>query len=192
MIDWNGKAEVKVDEQADESEILKYFTDIFKSKKTEKHPKLDSIMCDIDSYEMHIPILDRIPSMEELDVAIKRIGSGVSLDGLPPKVVQILPTSMKEVIVHLMQRVFFGEYPNEWTKQVLNSIKKDNHTPEDPKLRGIAIGMLLCRLYDIIIDERFRSWYTPNFEQAGGREGQGCPFQLLVMIILFIMLKKME
>ena len=133
---------------------------------------------------MHIPILDQIQSMEELNVAIKRIGSGVSLDGLPPKVVQILPTSMKEVIVHLIQRVFFGEYPNEWTKQVLNSLKKDGHTPEDPKLRGIAIGLLLCRLYDIIIDERFRTWYTPNFEQAGGREGQGCPFQLFMMIIL--------
>ena len=83
-----------------------------------------------------------------------------------------------------MQKVFFGEYPNEWTKQVLNSIKKDGHTPEDPKLRGIAIGTLLCLYYDIIIDERFKSWYSPNYEQAGCRDLKGCPFQLFMMIIL--------
>ena len=184
MIDWKGKVEVKIEEPAEESEILRYFRDIFQSKKTENHPKINSIICDIDSYDMHIPILDRVPSMEELDVAIKRIGSGISLDGIPPQAVHILPPSMKELIVILMQKVFFGEYPNEWTKQVLNSIKKDGHTPEDPKLRGIAIGPLLCRLYDIIIDERFKSWYTPNYEQAGCRDLQGCPFQLFMMIIL--------
>ena len=74
MIDWKGKAEVKIEEPAEESEILRYFRDIFQSKKTENHPKINSIICDIDSYDMHIPILDRVPSMEELDVAIKRVG----------------------------------------------------------------------------------------------------------------------
>ena len=147
MIDWKGKAEIQPEEQADEREIMNYFKDIFQSKKTENHPKINSIMCDVESCDLYIPILDDMPTMEELEKAIARIGSGVSLDGIPPSAVRILPLSMKELILSLIQRVFFGDYPDEWTKQILHSIKKDGHTPENPKLRGIAIAPLLARLY---------------------------------------------
>ena len=184
MIDWKGKAEVKADETANECEMLKYFTGIFQSTKTKTHPTVSTTFCDLESYDTYIPILDDIPSMLELLVAMKRLGKGVSLDGIPPSIVNILPMSMKEVILSMIQRVFFGQYPDEWTKQILHSLKKDGHTPSDPKLRGIAIAPLLCRLYDIIIDERFCSWYMPNSEQAGFRPKQGCSLQIFMLLLL--------
>ena len=118
-------------------------------------------------------ILDDIPKMEELNKAMQLIGTGISIDGIPPNVAKILPHSMKEVILDLVKKVFFHEYPDEWTKQILHSIKKDGHAANDPTLRGIAIAPFLCRLYDIIIDMRFCAWYISIYEQSGFRPGLG-------------------
>ena len=52
-----------------------------------------------------------------------------------------------------------------------------------PKLRGIAIAPILGRLYDRILDARFQKWYTPNLEQVGFRLGQGCLFQIFVLVL---------
>ena len=127
--------------------------------------------------------------MEELETAYKELGTGISIDGLPTKIVQFFPKSMKEIILHLIVEVFFGEYPSEWALQILHSVTKDGHTPEDPKLRGIAIAMLLCRLYDIIIDNRFAKWYHTNPEQAS-QSGQGCLLQIFLLMILIVYSKE--
>ena len=52
----------------------------------------------LESYDTYIPILDDTPSMYELEMAIKLIGKGVSIDGIPPSVTKILPLSMKKII----------------------------------------------------------------------------------------------
>ena len=103
---------------------------------------------------------------EELDYALQCIGTGVSLDGITPAVAKVLPMHLKEMILDLLNRIFFGQYPDEWCKQILHSIKKDGHSPRNPKLRGIAIAPFLCRVYDITVDVRFLTWFTPNKEQA--------------------------
>ena len=184
-IDWKGKAEVQPEKQAKEAEILRYFKGIFQSPKTKNNPVIDDVWDELDTYDMYIPILDDTPSMQELESAINAVGTGVSIDGLPPKIVKILPPSMKGHILNLIQQVFFGDYPTEWTKQILHSIKKDGHTAEDPKLRGIAIAVLLCRLYDIMIDQRFANWFKPNPEQAS-QAGQGCLLQIFLLMILIV------
>ena len=53
-----------------------------------------------------------------------------------------------------------------------------------PKLRGIGIAVVLARVYDIILDERFKSWYTPNREQAGFVSRQGCSLPLFSIFLL--------
>ena len=125
-----------------------------------------------------------MPSMHELEIAIKLIGKRVGLDEIPPSMAQILPLSMKDIILALLQRVFANEYPEEWSKQILHSITKDGHTPMNPKLCAISIPPLLCRLYDIIIDIQFCSWYNPNLKQAGFRAKQGCLLQLFMLLLL--------
>ena len=132
---------------------------------------------------MYIPSLDDMMQMDELEYALQCIGTGVSLDGLPPAIAKVLPHSLKEEILDLINRVFFGQYPDEWCKQILHSLKKDGHTSRCPKLRGIAIAPFLCRVYDITIDIRFLTWFTPNKEQAS-RSKQGCPLQIFMLFLL--------
>ena len=184
-IDWKGRAEIKPEKPAEEVEIVRYFKGIFQSPKTKDNPVVDEVWEDLETYDIYIPTLDDKPTMEELELACKAIGTGISIDGLPTKIVQFLPKSMKEVILDLIQKVFFGEYPTEWTMQILHAITKDGHTAEEPKLRGIAIATLLCRLYDIIIDMRFTSWYKTNPEQAS-QSGQGCLLQIFLLMALIV------
>ena len=94
-IDWRGKAELKRDKQADESEIR-------------RHPIINDILCVIDTYGTYIQILDDIPKMKELDKAMQLIGTCISIDGIPPNVARILPHTMKEVILDLVKSVFPG------------------------------------------------------------------------------------
>ena len=61
-------------------------------------------------------------------------------------------------------------------------IKKKGHTISDPKLRGIAIGPILSRLYNDILNQRFCDWFKPKLEQAAYRKVQGCVFQIFSLL----------
>ena len=132
---------------------------------------------------MYIHLLDEIPHKDELTAAVKRIGKGCGLDGIPSDVIRLLPQSLLDIILMLLQNTFTGKYPTEWKKQILNALPKDGHTIKTPKLRGISIAPILARLYDCILDARFQKWYIPNREQAGFRPGQGCLFQIFILVL---------
>ena len=183
-VDWKGSAEQKTEKPAHEADTMKYFTSIFQSTKTKDHDTIMDIRDELDNYDNYVPSLDNPFTMEELEKALKLMGTGVSLDGIPPAVATILPQNIKENILELINRVFDGMYPGDWTRNILHSIKKDGHTSGDPKLRGIAIGLFLCRIYDIMVDERFCSWFKTNREQAAGTKGQGCPLQIFMLLLV--------
>ena len=91
----------------------------------------------------------------EFDLAIRTIGNGLGVDGLPGDILNMVPPEMKKLVLILMKRVFTGVYPSEWEKQILHSIPKPGHSPKVPKLRGIAVPTLMSKLYDNIIDDIF-------------------------------------
>ena len=185
LINWKGKAVKTTEETVYEEETQRYFSNIFQSTKIEHHPVLDNNMrTKIENYNVVNPSVDSTPTMDELEYALKNFGNGVGPDDIPGDIIPLLPRSVKNLILLLMIRVFFGEYPSEWIKQILHAIPKHGHTKQIPKLRGIAVAYFFCRVYDTIIDERFLSWYVPNYEQAGFRPEQGCCLQIFLLILL--------
>ena len=184
LIDWKGKADSKKEVLIQESDITPYFTKIFQSDKTKDHPKVESTVETLNDYHAYVPALDDPLKFEELMKAVGKVGTGCGLDGLRSDIIRMLPPSLLQCIHSIFQRVFVGDYPKQWEVQILNAIAKDGHTSRDPKLRGIGIAEVLARVYDIILDERFRNWYTPNKEQAGGRSEQGCPLPLFSIFLL--------
>ena len=183
MIDWKGN--VKEDDQNELSyhEIYQFFESIFQSKKTSESPVLAEIQDEIGNYDISIPISDMNIRIDEINLACKNMGNGTGIDGLPPIIAKILPQSIKDIIQHLFQTIFDGEYPEQWEQQLLFPIKKKDHSVSNPKLRGIGIGQMLSRLYDDVINQRFCSWFTPNMEQAA-TAGQGCVCQIFALLLL--------
>ena len=86
-------------------------------------------------------------------------GKGVGLDVIPSTVLRLMPNCIMGNILTLIQRVLVDEYPTSWEKVVILN----------PKLRGVAVGPIISRLYNCIIDHKFRSWFVPNREQGGFR-----------------------
>ena len=127
----------------------------------------------VQNYLCNEPILDADPTIDELNDAIQKLGSGVSVDGISPDIFKILPYDMRQLITHLMTAIFNSTYPESWRSQLLLPFPKKGHTIADPKLRGIGIGPDLSQIYDIMINQKFCNWYIPNPEQAGYRKHQG-------------------
>ena len=175
VIDWKGKPEVKNEKPIHESQIQKYFRNIFQSKKTKNHPTVANIMNDLHNYFVYIPMLDDLPDKEEIKSAINFIHRGIGIDGCIE--------GNTEYHIGLFTRTrtksIMSSYPEDWNKQILHAI-----TYHNPDLRGIAVALLLSRVYDNIIERRFNSWYTPNYHQAGFRKGQGCLLQIFLLTLL--------
>ena len=190
VIDWKGRSESTGEKKVNESQIKRYFKNIFQSKKTLNNPTVSDVVDVLSAYDCYVPVLDDALDIDELDRALKSIKRGVSFDGLPPQVLLFLPPALKEVILILMQTVFCGDYPREWRLQILHALTKHGHTYENPQLRGIAVAALFCRVYDTILDNRFILWYRPNKEQSGFREFQGCLLPIFILIMLIVYCKE--
>ena len=192
LIDWKGQSVNYQIEEIPPETIQKYFRGIFQSPKIVDTPSIHDAFKIFTDYDTYVHILDKEITLEEVNTAIKDIGTGTSLDGISPDLAEIFPKELRETIVELFNTVFKSYYPEQWQEQLLFPHPKKGHKPADPKLRGIAIGPLLSRLYDIIITNRFLKWYFPNKEQAGFRELQGCLLQIFLIFLLMELAKATE
>ena len=159
-IDWKGKSVKEKTEDISADTIHRYFKEIFQSPKTRDNPTLD--MAETYENNVHVDELDGDMTIEELNGAMKEIGTGTSLDGLAPDILKVIPMSLRMLILQLFNMVFTSTYPTIWRDQLLLPHSKKGHCPAEPKLRGIGIGALLSRIYDKILNKRFLTWYIPN------------------------------
>ena len=183
-IDWKGRADTKKESLIRKADITPYFKKIFQSEKTEGHPKVESTAAALEAYHAYVAVTDDEIKLDELQFAVKKVGTGVSIDGIPSTVIQMLPPPFLDCLLVLMRRIFLGEYPRQWEKQILNALAKSGHTCNDPKLRGVGVAPVLARVYDIIINQRFIKWYAPNREQSGFRPKHGCLLPLFTIFLL--------
>ncbi len=190
QLDWKGHPQTRPDEIPPET-ISKFFRNIFQSPILADKPTIANITDEIVNYDTTLDITDNDVDMKEVEYAIKKLGTGSSFDGIAPGIISLLPNEMRECILLLYRKVFDCYYPDQWKTQLLIPFPKKGHTQLDPKLRGIAIGPILSRVYDIIVDRRFMEWYHPNPEQAGSREEQGCVLQIFAFIILLCLAKEL-
>ena len=180
-IDWKGESIKEKSEDIPANVIHSYFKGIFQSPKTRDN----SILKENDVYDVeYVEELDHDITMDEVNKAIDEIGTGTGLDGIAPDVLKIIPVSLRELIHQLFNQIYKSKYPAHWQDQLLLPHPKKGHKPADPQLRGIAIGVLLSRVYDKIVNKRFKEWYIPNKEQAGFRELMGCLLQIFVIYLL--------
>ena len=183
LIDWSNKDKGSK-EDIPPLIIEKFFRKIFQSETTMNHPKIQEAEEQITRYVNENEVTDNDISEEEVKTASLKMKRGVGIDGIAPTVVSIFPPSLFKVIQKLFQECFGNYYPEAWTSQLLLSFEKKGHSIINPNLRGIGIGPLLSRLYDIVMDNRFKQWYKPNIEQAGFRELQGCILQIFALLLL--------
>ena len=145
-------------------------------------------LCRLTQQKSIHPLLDRPINRMEVDTVLRDVGKGIGCDGIPHSISILLLESLRNVLLELMEQIFTNhKYPLEWAYQLLISLEKKGHTISSPQLRGICLSSLLPRIYDTIIDNRFKAWYVPNKEQSGFRLLQGCLVQLFYVMLLLDM-----
>ena len=185
MLDWKGKIKSAI--AGPPNLIHSYFDKIFNAVKIQKNPLIKESKHEVQSYKKFNDVTDKQFDHADLNYAIAKIGKGTSFDGLPGRLLQFLPQSLLNSILLLYQCIFGNIYPSQWRNQLLLPVTKKGHETTNPKLRGIAIGPLFSRVFDIIVNKRFCTWYSPNPEQAGFRQHQGCLIQIFALFITMSM-----
>ena len=112
LFDWKGKAEQNTDDKIDEEETLQYFSGIFQSEKTKKHPVITNELFErLAGYNVNIPFIDTVPTMYDVELALRTFGKGVGIDGVPSFVITLFPNSLKEFIegidTHVNEKCIF-------------------------------------------------------------------------------------
>ena len=88
QIDWKGKRIEPKSENLSATTINKYFSNIFNSTKIVESPKITDMDDLIANCTRVIPDLNREPCIDELNFAIMKLGSGISLDGIDPGIMK--------------------------------------------------------------------------------------------------------
>ena len=182
-IEWKQKLHAEI-QSTPPNVVLDFFTNIFQSSHLQYLPTLVERENEIKNYSTFSNITDSNICIEEVESAVKKRGRGTSYDGISPYLLTMLPKSIMQCILKLFKSTFDIFYPIACSRQLLIPIPKKGHQISNPKLRGGAMGPILSRLYDIIMNERFQSWYVPNKHQAGFRPGEGCIIQIFSLFML--------
>ena len=88
LIDWKGISDINDNKILHDSQIQKYLRNIFQSHETKHHPTVSNIMNELHNYYLYIPILDDLPKISEVELALNNIHCGTGIDGLPPIVLK--------------------------------------------------------------------------------------------------------
>ena len=172
--------------------ISKFFKGIFQAEKINNDPKISEAKELVDQYNHVCEVTDKDISDEEMSKASRKMKRGVGMDGISPNIMSMAPKPLLDIIKKLYNTIYGKWYPECWNEQLLLSFAKKDHSSSKPSLRGIGIGPVLSRMFDVIVNMRFGAWYKPNKEQAGFREEQGCLLQILALLMLIDLSKRLS
>ena len=92
-------------------------------------------------------------------------------DGVSRGIFSLLPAHSIMIIATLFNQIFSdNEYPTSWARAKMFTVYKKGHR-EDPNNYG---GIIVTKLYDIVICRRLHDWLKPCREQAGAQWKRGC------------------
>ena len=131
-----------------------------------------TVLCDASGTN-YVPLLDDEISLEEIGEAQKRLKEDKSAgDGWVKKMVTNLPLSVLLILQLIYNTILkFHVFPTAWRTTVISEIFKNKGVMSAAKnYRGISLVQLLAKLFDFILLERFKKWFTPDDEQTAYQE----------------------
>ena len=186
-INWRGTFDTKIRNSPSNQVFADYFKRLFgESDSNIDYNEAGSIN------NVYIPLLDDPISEREVRDSIKLLkgNKAAGPDGISPGILKLLNDSWVELIVYLVNIIFYTYYPDEWTKSKLITIYKKGDALDPSNYRGINIMSVFPKLYDIILSQRLQKWFTSDEEQAGAKKGRGCEEQILALRLLIDIARK--
>ena len=122
-----------------------FFRKIFQAEKTKNDTKLAEAKEDVERYDKTCDVTDANFTEKEIQLAAKKMKSGVGIDGISSKIMSVSPKALLDITRKLFNSIFGYFYPECWNEQILLAFAKKDHSRNKPSLRGVGIGPVLSR-----------------------------------------------
>ena len=133
----------------------------------------------------YVPVLDDLFQVEEVkEVLTSQVKPSKSAgpDGVSPGVFRLLATQWIIHLTVLFNSVFTGLYPKQWTYAKLSMLFKKGATLCCDSYRGISVINAISKVYDYLLCNRLRKWFTSDREQAGAQPKRGATYTYVLNI----------
>ena len=123
-----------------------------------------------------VPSLDMPITIDEISKASKRLKEKSSSDGWIPRMITSIRDTLYTILLVLFNIILqCASYPSTWRTSVVAAIFKNKGSSWIPKFyRPISLVVLLSKLFDFILLERFKNWFVPNNCQSAYQTGRNC------------------
>ena len=130
-----------------------------------------TLLCDVTG-DTFVPELDKEITVEEFELATNRLKDNSSGDGWAKKMITCLPQCIIIAILIMYNTIFFNHsYPTRWRTTLVNEIFKNKGNSDQAKnYRGISLVVLLSKVFDFILNNRFIKWFIPDDAQTAYQE----------------------
>ena len=156
MRNW-GKEEKDPSDNIPPDKWREYFTKLLNS---------DSEPLSIDeTYNLHVPEMDRIISLEELKNVAKKAKKGKAggPDDILIELIKHASDNVLTALTALMNLLYnHTKYPKQWTTNYLKTIFKKGSQDDPDNYRGLAIGSAIGKLYSTILLHRLETFVAGN------------------------------
>ena len=123
-----------------------------------------------------VPSLDMPINIDEISTASKRLKEKSSSDGWILRMITSIGDTLYTILLVLFNMILqCASYPSTWRTSVVAAIFKNKGSSWIPKFyRPISLVVLLSKLFDFILLERFKNWFVPNNCQSAYQTGRNC------------------
>ena len=184
-IDWKGSMHNKPIKHPMIDELQLHYESLYSKDDPEESLKITNL-----STNVYIPVLDDPITGEELHEASQSMKKGGYDVQLP--VIKILVTTFAQLILLIMNFMFFLQYPINLACSLLISLPKKGNLSLPKNWRGIQMLPGIAALYDRILAKRLYKWIGVDDEQTAFQKGKSTLHQLFTLRLLIALAHKLD
>ena len=129
---------------------------------------------DINVEEDEDHFLNQVITIQEVEVAIKKIKSGKAsgADGILGEMLKAGGRSIIIFLTLLFNKIFDSSiYPSEWSKAIVVPIFKKGNSDDPDNYRGVSLINIICKCFTSIMNKRLYLWLEENKVIAENQAG---------------------
>jgi hypothetical protein len=98
---------------------------------------------------------------------------------------KLMPTNWIHFLASLFTALLHGHaYPQPWVFSKLVMLFKKGSREQCDNYRGISLMDSVAKVFDMVLNRRLTSWFTPDREQAGAQRRRGCAEHLVTLRLI--------
>ena len=184
-INWSGKLRNNNSKHPEITDLAEHFETLYQPMEENEMEKMYELRSNV-----YIPVNDDVIVMGELKSAALAMKKGGWDFSLP--VLKLLMKCIPNILLLLMNLLFFCVYPLKLTLSILHAIPKTGNLLLCSNYRGIQMQQLFALLYDRIIAARLISWAKISYEQSAFQKGKSTLNHIFTLRILIALCKKLN